>query len=203
MVRPSVGHGTEVAPSTPDAPRLARREALARALVEHGDRLYSLALRITRDPDLASDAVQEAFATALQRVDEFRGEARLGTWLHRIVYTKAIDLLRARGREAPLPDEDAAHRPPDDDRLGGAPTWSRPPDEILFGRETRQALDKALRELTSMQRLVFELREVEGRPTEEVAEILSLPPGTVRVHLHRARMRLRALLAHHFRGAVA
>src|SRR5256885_1079473 len=90
-----------------------------------GDRLYSLALRITRDPDLASDAVQEAFATALQRVDDFRGEARLGTWLHRIVYTKAIDLLRARGREAPLPEEDAPSRPPDDDRLGGAPTWSR------------------------------------------------------------------------------
>ena len=169
-------------------PAAARREALAQALVEHGDRLYSLALRITRDPDMASDAVQEAFATALQRVDDFRGEARLGTWLHRIVYTKAIDLLRARGREAPMPEEDSA---------------SRPPDEILFGTETRQALDKALMELTPLQRLVFEMREVEGRPTEEVAEILSLPPGTVRVHLHRARMRLRARLSQHFKGAVA
>jgi RNA polymerase sigma-70 factor (ECF subfamily) len=189
--------------SPAEEPAAHRREALSKALLEHGDRLYSLALRITRDPDLASDAVQEAFATALQRIDEFRGEARLGTWLHRIVYTKAIDLLRARGRDAPLPDEDAPSRPPDDDRLGGAPTWSRPPDEILFGTETRKALDKALVELTPLQRLVFELREVEGRPTEEVADILSLPPGTVRVHLHRARMRLRALLAHHFRGAVA
>ena len=186
-----------------DPPVSSRREALSQALVEHGDRLYSLALRITRDPDLASDAVQEAFATALQRADDFRGEARLGTWLHRIVYTKAIDLLRARGRDAPLPDEDAGGRPQEDERLGGAPTWSRPPDEILFGSETRQALDKALMELTPMQRLVFELREVEGRATEEVADILSLPPGTVRVHLHRARMRLRARLAHHFRGAVA
>ena len=58
-------------------------------------------------------------------------------------------------------------------------------------------------ELTPLQRLVFEMREVEGRPTEEVAEILSLPPGTVRVHLHRARMRLRARLSQHFKGAVA
>ena len=102
-----------------------------------------------------------------------------------------------------MPDEDAPSRPPDDDRLGGAPTWSRPPDEILFGSETRKALDKALMELTPLQRLVFEMREVEGRPTEEVSEILSLPPGTVRVHLHRARMRLRARLSQHFRGAVA
>ena len=185
------------------SPEGSPQERLSQALVEHGDRLYSLALRITRDPDLASDAVQEAFATALQRIGDFRGEARIGTWLHRIVYTKAIDLLRARGREAPMPEEDAPSRPPDADRLGGAPTWSRPPDEILLGSETRQALAKALLELTSMQRLVFELREVEGRATDEVGEILGLPPGTVRVHLHRARMRLRALLARHFRGAVA
>ena len=181
-----------------------RREVLSRALVDHGDRLYSLALRITRDPDLAADAVQEAFATALQREADFRGDSAIGTWLHRIVYTKSIDLLRTRGRDAPMPDEDSGGSgSTEDDRLGGAPTWSRPPDEILRSTETRQALAKALTELTHVQRLVFELREIEGRSTDEVAEILTLPPGTVRVHLHRARMRLRSLLAGHFRGAVA
>lgn len=179
------------------------REALSQALVDHGDRLYSLALRVTRDPDLASDAVQEAFTSALQRADGFRGDSSIGTWLHRIVYTKAIDLLRARGREAPLAEEESAAAPPEEDRIGGAPTWSRPPDEILYGAETREALQRALAELSPLQRLVFELREVEGRATDEVAQILSLPPGTVRVHLHRGRMRLRALLADHFRGAVA
>jgi RNA polymerase sigma-70 factor (ECF subfamily) len=181
----------------------ANREALSKALVDHGDRLYSLALRITRDRDMAADAVQEAFATALQRASGFRGESSIGTWLHRIVYTKSIDLLRARGREAPLADEDSAAPGREEDRVGGAPTWSRPPDEILLGAETRQALEKALALITPMQRLVFELREVEGRDTEEVAAILDLPPGTVRVHLHRGRMRLRGLLAEHFRGAVA
>ena len=185
------------------APHPANREALSQALIEHGDRLYSLALRITRDRDLAADAVQEAFATALQRAAGFRGDSSLGTWLHRIVYTKSIDLLRARGREAPLADEDKAAPGSEDDRVGGAPTWSRPPDEILLGAETREALERALAQITPMQRLVFELREVEGRDTEEVAGILDLPPGTVRVHLHRGRMRLRGLLAQHFRGAVA
>jgi RNA polymerase sigma-70 factor (ECF subfamily) len=192
------------APRPADGPAPANREALSQALVEHGDRLYSLALRITRDRDLAADAVQEAFATALARAAGFRGESSLGTWLHRIVYTKSIDILRARGRETPLPDEESG-APADngEDRPGGAPTWSRPPDEILLGAETRQALEKALQQITPMQRLVFELREVEGRDTDEVAAILDLPPGTVRVHLHRGRMRLRGLLAQHFRGAVA
>jgi RNA polymerase sigma-70 factor (ECF subfamily) len=145
--------------------------------------------------------VQEAFATALQRASGFRGESSLGTWLHRIVYTKSIDLLRSRGKEAPLGDDESATA--DVERPGGAPTWSRPPDEILLGAETREALEKALGQITPMQRLVFELREIEGRDTDEVASILDLPPGTVRVHLHRGRMRLRGLLAQHFRGAVA
>ena len=179
-------------------PPPSRREALSRVLQEDGDRLYAFALRVTRDPDLAADAVQEAFATALERQGEFRGEARLGTWVHRIVYTKAIDLLRQRGREDPLP-EDADDLGPEDERLGRAPAWSRPPDEILRSREARAALERAMGALTPLQRAAFELREVEGRPTEEVGEILGLNAGTVRVHLHRARLRLRALLAGHFR----
>lgn len=181
-----------------DAPASSPREVLSRALREEGDRLYALALRVTRDPDLAADAVQEAFATALEREGEFRGEARVGTWLHRIVYTKAVDLLRRRGREDPFA-EDAAALGPEDEHLGQAPSWSRPPDEILLGREARTVLERALGALTPLQRAVFELREVEGQLTEKVGEILGLPAGTVRVHLHRARLRLRALLAEHFR----
>ena len=181
----------------------AGRETLSQALVEHGDRLYALALRVTRDPDMASDAVQEAFATALQRIAYFRGESSLGTWLHRIVYNKSIDLLRHRGRLSPLPDEDSsATAGPDEERLASVPAWSRPPDQILFGEETRHALDDALARLTPQQRAVFTLREMEGLPTEEVASMLELEPGAVRVHLHRARLRLRLLLGEHFRGGM-
>jgi len=202
LVPPRGDRGVTASSPAAGAPHPANREALSQALLDHGDRLYSLALRITRDQDMAADAVQEAFATALQRASGFRGESSLGTWLHRIVYTKSIDLLRARGREAPLDDEDATGAGMEE-RIGGAPTWARPPDEILLGAETREALEKALAQITPMQRLVFELREVEGRDTDEVAAILDLPPGTIRVHLHRGRMRLRGLLAPHFRGAVA
>ena len=174
------------------------REALSLALVEHGDRLYALALRVTRDRDMAGDAVQEAFATALQRIGDFRGESSLGTWLHRIVYNKSIDLLRHRGRQAPLPEDDSASA--DDDRLAEVPAWSRPPDQILYGEETRRALDAALEKLTPQQRAVFTLREMEGLTTDEVGTVLDLEPGAVRVHLHRARLRLRALLGDHFKG---
>ena len=176
------------------------RALLYRALDEHGDRLYAFALRMTRDPDLAADAVQEAFTTALRKFDTFRGESNVATWLHRIVYSKAVDLIRQRGKETPLPEDEEAILGPEDDRLARTPAWARPPDEILQGRQTKEALEAAMKQLTPLQRAVFTLREVDGMSTEEVASILGMEPGTVRVHLHRGRLRLRALLSEHFKG---
>ena len=186
------------------SPHPANREALSQALVDHGDRLYSLALRITRDRDLAADAVQEAFATALQRAVGLprRVEHRHLAAPHRL---HEVDRPPARPR---------ARGPPRRRGLGARrvartiASEARPPGRgrrtrSCSGRRPAQALEKALAQITPMQRLVFELREVEGRDTDEVAAILDLPPGTVRVHLHRGRMRLRGLLAQHFRGAVA
>lgn len=184
------------------SPEATVRAALPQVLADDGDRLYALALRVTRDADLAADAVQEAFASALEHAGDFRGESRLGTWLYRIVYTKSIDLLRRRSREDPLPEEDADSRGSSErEGHGRSATWSRPPDEILFGAETRAALESALAGLTPVQRAVFELREVEGKPSEEVGGILGLPAGTVRVYLHRARLKLRSLLGKQLRGA--
>jgi RNA polymerase sigma-70 factor (ECF subfamily) len=174
--------------------------ALAQVLETDGDRLYRLALRVTRDPGLAEDAVQEAFVSALKGVSTFRGEARLSTWLHRIVYTKAIDLLRRRSRERPF-DNDSEELGDEDVRLGHGPSWARPPDELLASAETKAALDEAMSSLTPLQRAVFELRELEGRDTTETAELLDISEGAARVHLHRARLRLRERLASHFAGA--
>jgi RNA polymerase sigma-70 factor (ECF subfamily) len=178
------------------------REALAQVLASDGDRLFRLALRVTRDPGLAEDAVQEAFTSAIENAASFRREARVSTWLHRIVYTKAVDQLRRRAREAPL-DEDAAELGPEDDRLAHGPSWSRPPDEVLASAETRAALEAGLGTLTPLQRAVFELRELEGRSTEEAAQMLGLSAGATRVHLHRARLRLRAALQPRFGTSAA
>lgn len=169
-----------------------QREVLAQALAEHGDRLYALALRVTGDADLAADAVQEGFAAALQNAAQFRGEASLGTWLYRIVFNRSIDLLRKRSREEPLPD-DLDTLSAEDLRL--AHTSAGPlPDQALHGTEMRAALERALVDLTPLQRAIFELREVEGHSSEEVGTMLGLSPGAVRLHLHRARLKLRVAL---------
>lgn len=184
----------------PDGTEASRREVLSRALVEEGDRLYALALRTTRDPDLAADAVQEAFASALEKAGDFRGEARVGTWLHRIVFNKSIDILRRRRRYEPLPDDDPDRLTSEDERLVKGAAWAQGPYDVLINAEVKEVLEGALEELTPLQRAVFELKQAEGRPTDEVAEILELSPGAVRVHLHRARLKLRARLSGHFHG---
>ncbi len=169
------------------------RDRLAQALEHDGDRLYALALRVTGDPDLAADALQDAFRSALEHADDFRGHAAITTWLYRIVFNRGIDLLRRRRREQPLPDEAAELTEAD---LALARAAAGPlPDDLLQRQELRAALDHALEGLGPQQRAVFELREMEGRSTREVADLLGIAPGAVRVHLHRARLNLRAKLS--------
>jgi len=127
-----------------DGCEAARRDALSRALIEEGDRLYGLALRTTRDPDLAADAVQEAFTSALEKGAAFRGDSALGTWLHRIVFNKSIDLLRRRRRYVALPEAEPEVLTQGDVRLAHAASWARPPEDLLLGAETRNALERAL-----------------------------------------------------------
>jgi len=168
------------------------RDQLAQVLERDGDRLYALAVRVTGNRDWAADVMQDAFRAALEHEGDFRGEAAVATWLYRIVFNRSIDLLRKRGRERPLPD-DVSELTEADLRLShvAGPL----PDDVLERRETRAALDQALSELGPQQRAVFELREIDGRPTSEVAELLGLTPSSVRVHLHRARLNLRARLS--------
>jgi RNA polymerase sigma-70 factor (ECF subfamily) len=168
------------------------RDLLAQALDRDGDRLYGLALRVTGDRDLAADVVQDAFRAALEHAGEFRGESAVTTWLYRIVFNRAVDLLRRRRRDDQLPDDpDELARTLPITQSNIAPL----PDDLLERQETRAVVDRALEELGPRQRAVFELHEVEGRSTAEVAEVLGLTPGAVRVSLHRARLTLRAKLA--------
>jgi RNA polymerase sigma-70 factor (ECF subfamily) len=168
------------------------RDQLAHVLEHDGDRLYALALRVTGDRDLASDVMQDAFRAALEHAGDFRGDSSITTWLYRIIFNRAIDLVRRRRREQPLPD-DEAELTAADLSLSHAP--GPLPDDLLERQETRAVLEQALETLGPQQRAVFELRELEGRTTNEVAEWLGLTPGAVRVHLHRARLNLRAKLS--------
>ena len=156
-------------------------DAFQAVLSERGGRWYNACLRITRDADLAADAVQEALLKAWNRRAEFRGEAALDTWIHRIALNAAIDLLRRRKRRA---EEELDPEIPE-----AAPSSAAESEYVqeAFGKD----LTTAMQRLTTKERQIFLLKHVEGWRLEEIAESTQTPIGSVKNALFRAVHKLR------------
>jgi RNA polymerase sigma-70 factor (ECF subfamily) len=156
-----------------------------RELVDHYKSLvYGVILRTVADRSRADDLAQEVFLRVHRGLPSFRGEARLTTWLFRIARNVCIE-LRDRGVfEVPLevPDEEGPSR-----QVGAV---DRAYDDLVL----RDRLDKAMAQLTPAARFLVSAHYLGGCKYEELAAALDLPIGTVKVQLHRARRRLRALL---------
>ncbi|MGW8283071.1 MAG: RNA polymerase sigma factor [Gemmatimonadota bacterium] len=157
--------------------------AAERALYDaHVDRVYRLAYRMTGDENLARDLTQDAFVRAFDRIDSFRGDAALSTWLHTVTTSVVLNGLRKvrriREREAEL---DAAHETAQEDRR------SEP--------DLRDRLHVAIAGLPDGYRKVFVMHDVEGYTHQEIAQALGVAEGTSKAQLSRARAKLRAELA--------
>ena len=169
-------------------------DAFGVLFARHRDRLWAVALRTTGDPEDAADALQEAMISAYRRADGFRGEAKVTTWLHRIVVNASLDRLRrnkVRATES-LPDDldELAGR---GSGLGG----QRPagdPEAHALAEDRRAAVLAALAQLPPEQKAALVLVDMEGYPVEEVAEMLQCPTGTVKSRCARGRARLAGLL---------
>jgi len=155
-------------------------DAFHAVLNERSGRWYNACLRITRDADLAADAVQDALLKAWDRRHEFRGEAALDSWIHRIALNAAIDLTRRRKRRAEEELEDVHE----------SPSHAAPEGEFVqeaFGRD----LAVAMQRLSTNERQPFLLKHVEGWRLDEIAESLHTNPNNVKSILFRAIRKLR------------
>jgi RNA polymerase sigma-70 factor (ECF subfamily) len=163
-------------------------DALEELYDRHRTMAYSIALRITADPALAEDVVQDAFLGAWRnagRYDAGRGSVR--TWLLSIVHHRAIDALRRRRPTSELP-EDADAAP--------APEALRLPDiwpEVAAGLD-RDAVRGALRTLSDVQREAIELAYFGGLTQQEIAERTGTPLGTVKSRVRLGLLALREVL---------
>lgn len=156
-------------------------DAFQAVLSERGPRWYNACLRITRDADLAADAVQEALLKAWDRRDEFRGDAALDSWIHRIALNAAIDLTRRRKRRA----EDEL------DEDGHEATVHSAPESDYSLQALTQDLSAAMQRLSTMERHVFLLKHVEGWRLDEIAESSQSTIAAVKNALFRAVKKLR------------
>ena len=173
-------------------------ERSARHLVEqHAGRMLAVAGRFLDDGQEAEDAVQDAFASAFASIDRFRGDAGLGTWLHRIVVNAALKRLRAAQRRVDSAG-DVDHLMPvfneADERLEALSSPIAPADRLLERKEIRELVRESIGRLPESHRAAILLRDIEGYSTQETAEALDLTTGAVKVRLHRARAALKRLL---------
>lgn len=133
------------------------------------------------DTATADDLAQETFLLAWRKLDQFRGDARFATWLHRIAHTCFLQHVRARRPHASA--EEAA------DTLDNDPVHAG-----SGGQALKLDLDAALRQLSTNQRAALLYCAQLGLSHEEAAEVMSLPLGTVKTHIARGKARLRTLL---------
>jgi RNA polymerase sigma factor (sigma-70 family) len=154
-----------------------------RALVEtHGRAVYALALRIVQSPPDAEEVAQDTFLRAWRALPEFRGESSFSTWIYRIASRRALSRAEAVRRrlksEMSLDACDAE----------GIPDPAGPRTTSL----TRLRLERLIAALPELQRAAITLFYLQDRSIHEVATALDLPVGTVKTHLHRSRIALRA-----------
>jgi RNA polymerase sigma-70 factor, ECF subfamily len=186
--------------------RLRRAEAGAvEVLVDtYGDRVYRLALRITGNASDAEEVVQDALWTASRKIDTFRGTAAFGSWLYRITANAAYQKLRGRrSKRNEVSWEDIA--PSFDDKgqhAEVAVAWSRKVGDPAIEGELRSVLGSAIDELPPSLQATFLLRDVEGLAYPQIAEILQVTLGTIKVRVHRARLFLRKRLTDYMRESV-
>lgn len=168
---------------------------LQRLFEEHRERIYRIGLRFTQDPEEACDIVQETFVRAHRSLHQFRGDARVSTWLTRITINVCLNHQRDRRHERLLRDVDF-----DLGRLAPA-TPSRTPEEEYLLEEFRTRVRRLLLDFPPRQRLVFVLKHYESLKIREISTLLNIREGTVKAFLHRSLKTLRRRLFLSLEGA--
>ena len=169
----------------------------------HGGRMLAVARRFLPEED-ARDAVQDAFLSVTRSIDKFEGNARLSTWLHRIVVNASLMKIRTRTRRPEESIEDLLPRFLADGHMEQPATpWRESAQHALERDETRRLVRAKIDELPETYRAVLLLRDVEERDTRETADLLGITVANVKVRLHRARQSLRTLLNPHLREAAS
>ena len=160
-------------------------------LVERFQRnIYRVAYAIVRDDVEADTITQDTFIQAYTHLARFEGRSELETWLTRIAINRARDLLRRRrfvSLFARIDDDEEFYIEPVDDRPD--------PERELMSRQLKSAIERAERNLSTQQKIIFRLRHYEDKPLEEIATLLGLRAGTVRAHLFRAVHKIRKELS--------
>src|SRR5947199_8782756 len=168
---------------------------------EYAPRIYHIARRMLGNDADAEDVTQDVLLQVIRKLDTFRGDAQLTTWLHRVTVNAALAYRQKRANRQKRETNETA-----EDTLEAAPVggpvkrWNVGPDEPVLAAEQAEVIEQAIGELPGPFRDVYVLADVEGLPNSDIADMLGLSVPAVKSRLHRARLPMRDSLARHFEG---
>lgn len=172
--------------------RAGDTDAFEALVLEHQNKVYSLALRMVGNEEDARDMAQEAFIRAFNSLASFRGESKFSVWLYRLTSNICIDFLRGRAKRRTVSlnweDEDG-----DEGELE-IPDERFSPEARLERTELRESVRRGLDSLSPEYREILLLREINGLSYDEISRALNLEEGTVKSRIFRARKKLSEFL---------
>lgn len=174
---------------------LRRRDerAFSRLVLRYQDRVFNVTYRLLGSEEEARDVSQEVFVSIFQKIDKFRGDSKLSTWIYRVATNHAKNRLKYLSRRHDRDQtsfDDMTNQP-----TSGRISASIPrPDQQAEGHRLEIFIQEQLRALDDDQREVVVLRDIEGLTYDEIAEVTGLNLGTIKSRLHRGRLRLKTAL---------
>lgn len=174
-----------------EAARAGDRRALEKLLERHQGAVYRFGMKMCGEAEDAKDVLQETLFAAVRTLPDFRGASSISTWL----YTIARSFCLKKRRTSKFAPERIESLEAQGEASAEVADARRTPEEDAAARQTKQVLEAAIAELDPMYREVLVLRDIEGLPAAEVAEILGLTVEAVKSRLHRARVAVRERVA--------
>jgi RNA polymerase sigma-70 factor (ECF subfamily) len=187
-----------------EAARRGDHEAFSRLMEACGDKIYLFSRRMCGNPEDAEDILQETFLTAFGKLDGFRAEGSLKSWLFKIASSHCLKKKRLRAGE---PKDHLAVEELTPEALRpivqgpSLTSVAEAPLDSLLRTELAEQIDRAIDQLPPEHRMILLLRDVEGFGTRETAELTGLEEGAVKSRLHRARVMIRKSLQPYLEGS--
>jgi RNA polymerase sigma-70 factor, ECF subfamily len=175
------------------------RESAFRELIRRYERpVFSVIYRMVRDREMAEDLAQETFIKVLNALDRYDPKFKFSSWIFKIAHNATLDQLRKKEPET-LSLEGSPHARTQEQIEASAVTavdTAESPEQYTHSRELGSEIEAAIERLRPEYRAAIVLWHIEGRPYDEIAEIMDLPLGTVKTYIHRGRNELRKMLQH-------
>ena len=166
--------------------QLGDRSAFEQLVIRHQELVFSLAYKLTGNREMANDVAQEAFIRAWKAIEKFRGDSTFSTWIYRITVNTAWTLRKKAKKHNTLNIDDAYEPIVIDEK--------KDPEMVAINSDLSSVLSKALNNLPVEQRIIVELKNIEGRSHKEIADYLDISVTAAKVRLHRAHQKLRQIL---------